>query len=456
MTRLRIRRSGPLVGHVQLAGDLRLGQQALVWAALARGDSVISGLGARSDHQLLAAALRALGVSVELVAGSYHVQGVGLRGLRLPRGALQAGDSPTTLELLVALLAGQRFGTRVEASGAAAAHSLRTLVSPLRERGAHVAGKSTSDGDLIAPVAVAPLLADELLASVEIGIPQGDPGTKLGLLISGLYARGVTAISEGMLSRDHVERALLALGAPVHTAAGMTLLDTSIEQTSSAEGERELEWPGFRWHIPGDFTLATFVIAAALAIEGSDVSIEGVGLNPTRTAWLEALNGTSARVSVMPKGDAAGDEPLGDVRVKSSRLAQIRVGGERAFRMLDEVPALAALTPACRARTTLRDVASLREQRPDALKLTAELLGQFGIECTAYQDGLDIDPALALRAAHVSADTPPVQKLLACVLALSAPGETQIDGAEQLDACYPGFVAALVALGASIEQEEQA
>lgn len=448
MTRLRIRRSGPLVGRVSVAGDLHIGQQALLWAALAQGDSVISGLAARRDHQLLVTALGALGVALRAEGGSLHVTGVGLAGLSLPRGALHAGDSETTLELLVSLLAGQQFGTRVEASGQAAQHSLRTLVAPLRERGAHVAGKSTPDGDVRAPVSVAPLFADELLQSVEIGIPLGDPTTKLGLLISGLYARGVTAISEGMLSRDHVERALLSLGVPVQTAAGMTLLDTS-----EATADRPA-WPGFQWHVPGDFTLATFLMAAALLVEGSDVQIAGVGLNPTRTAWLEALSGTGARIEVTPKGDTAGNEPLGDLRVKSSRLSRIRVGGERAFRMLDEVASLVALAPVCRERMAVRDVTSLRDRTPDALKTTAALLAQFGIECTAYQDGMDVDPPAQLRAAHIHGDTPPAQKLLACVLGLSAQGETQIDGAEQLDACYPGFVATLVDLGAAIEREE--
>ncbi|MDB4977235.1 MAG: 5-Enolpyruvylshikimate-3-phosphate synthase [Myxococcaceae bacterium] len=453
MTRLRIRRSGPLVGRATLPGDLQIGQQALLWAALAEGRSQVRGLAPRRDHRLLAEALGALGVALAFREsdGSFTVDGVGLLGLRMPRGALAAGDSETTLELLVSLLAGQQFGTRVEAQGDAARYSLRTLIGPLRARGAHVAGRQSDDGDLHAPVAVAPLLAGELLESVEIGIPLGDPTTKLGLLVSGLYARGVTALSEGMLSRDHAERALVSLGLQVQTAAGMTLLDTSLDEAGGAP-----RWSGFDWRVPGDFTLASFLLAAALTVEGSDVTLEGVGLNPTRTAWLEALNGTSARISVTPKGDCAGNEPLGDLRVKSSRLSRIRVGGERAFRMLEEVPALVALVISCRERLSIRDVASLRDRKPDALKQLALLVARFGIECTAYQDGLDVDPPAALHGAHVPADVLPLHKLLACVLGLSAEGETQIDGAEQLDACYPGFVATLVALGASIEREEQA
>jgi 3-phosphoshikimate 1-carboxyvinyltransferase len=444
---LRIARSGPLRGTAKLAGDLQIGQQALVWAALASGSCRIHNLGARGDHVLLAAALRELGVAIEQSDDGYLVEGRGIAGLSMPRGVLRAGDSASTLELVVALLAGQRFGTRVEVAEGLRSHSLRTLVLPLRERGANVAGKRGEDGDIHPPVAVAPLLADEWLGDAEIAIPSGDPITKLGLLLSGLYARGVTAVSEGMLSRDHAERALMALGAPIQTAAGMTLLDTT---------EPPAGWSGFAWTVPGDFTLASFVLAAAITVDGSDVRLDGVGLNPTRTALLDALRGTGARVAVQPKGDAAGNEPLGDLRVQSSRLSRLQVGGERAFGLLDEVPALLALCSAVRDRMSVRDVGVLRNRNPDGLAAGVELLRRFGVACTTYQDGIEIDPPERLVGAHLERDVAPLQALLGCILGLRAEGETQIDGSERLDALYPGVVDTLIALGARIEREETA
>ena len=447
MSTLVVRPGGALVGKVRLAGDLHIGQQALVWAALADGPSTLRNLGARRDHRILRDALAQLGARSEEIEGLVRVHGVGLRGLSLPRGALSAGDSETALELLVSLLAGQRFGTRVEATGPAAQRSLRTVLVPLRHRGAHVAGRLGDDEDLRAPVAVAPLLADEPLESVEIAIPTGDPATKLALLVSGLYTEGVTAVSEGMLSRDHVERALSALGAPIETAAGMTLLDTTGR-------EAQLAWSGFDWTIPGDVTLTSHLVAAAMSVPGSDVVVEGVSLNPTRIAMLEALSGTGARVAITPKGDAAGYEPVGDLRAKSSRLSRVRVGGERALRLLDEVPALVALAPICTGRMSVRDVTPLRQRTPDALRETSSLLARFGIACTAYEDGLEIDPPGTLRGAHVPAEVPPAQALLAVVLGLTAEGATRIEDAERLDALYPGFCGTLAALGARIEREE--
>lgn len=444
MARLRIGRSGPLSGEARVAGDLQIGQQALVWAALAEGPSVVTGLAARRDHALLADALRALGVAIEARGEALHVSGVGLRGLGLPKGALNAGESTTTLELLVALLAGQRFGTRVLASGAAARAELRTLIVPLRARGAQVAGTRGEDDALHAPVAVAPLLEGERLEQVEIAIPNGDRTTKLALLVSGLYARGVSAVHEGLLSRDHVERALLALGLPIETTAGMTLLDTS---------EAEPAWPGFTWRVPGDFTLASFVIAAAIGVPGSDVRLRDVGLNPTRTAFLDALRGTGARVRLAPKGDTAGGEPFGDLRAAHGALGSVRVGGERALGLVDELPALAALAGACRGRMAIRDVGSLRAQVPDALRATTDVLARFGVRCTAYDDGIELDPPERLTPAHLDAEVPPPQQLLGCILALRADGSSQIEAPERLDALYPGFLDTLIALGAPIDRE---
>jgi 3-phosphoshikimate 1-carboxyvinyltransferase len=262
-------------------------------------------------------------------------------------------------------------------------------------------------------------------------------------LISGLYAQGVTAIQEGLLSRDHSERALLALGAPIETMGPLTLLDTSLVTP---------HFDAFSWHIPGDFSLAAYVIALALAVPGSDVTIEGVGVNRSRTAFLAVLAHAGAAVEVTPKGDAAGDEPVADIRVSSSRLRGGRVMGELALRLLDDVPAFAALCAASKARFSLRDAGALRTRDGDLLKGTTQMLRAFGAECTHYDDGLDIDAPVELHATSVSADTVMPLKLLGLVLGLCAEGETRIDAAHEVEAFCPGLLASLALLGAPIAE----
>lgn len=446
MRRLRVVPGKPLRGRVRVPGDLLLGQQALVWAALAEGPSLIAGLSARPDHGVLCAALRAMGVPISNTEAGIRVMGVGLRGLRMPPGALRAEGSASTLELLTALLAPQHFGTRIEASGAAATHSLRTLVAPLRARGAHVAGRNTEEGDVRAPVAVAPLMPSEHLSEAEIEIPDGDAVTKLGMLLSGLYVPGTTAVAEGMLSIDHAERALMTLGAGIQTQGSMTLLDRS---------EKSGSWPGFEWQIPGDFSLACWLMAAALSVPGSDVVIEGVGLNRTRSAFLEVLSHGGAAITVTPKGDLAGDEPVADLRVRSSRLRSVHVVGELAFRVAQDALALLALSPCVGGKMSVRDLAPLRARAPDPLRAPAQLLREHGLECTDYADGFDLQPS-AGRAANlrIAANSSPECVLLACILSLSARAETQIEHAEGLDALYPGLGDTLASLGADIAWEE--
>ncbi len=441
---VRVTGARPLRGTLQLPGDLQIGQQALVWAALSDGPCLVSGLAPRADHTLLVAGLREMGVSIAETDAGFRIQGVGLRGLRAPRVALQAGDSASTLDILSTLLACQLFGTRIEAYGRAALRSMRTVVEPLRERGAAINGKRDDQGDVYAPIAVTPLLANERLADAEIEIPDGDPRTKLALLISGLYARGITAISEGTLSPDHVERALVALGAPLETMVSMAMLDTS---------DWEPHWQGFSWRVPGDFGLAAYVIAAAAAIPGSDVTLLGVGVNRTRAAFFDVLRHAGAKVNVIPKGDTAGDEPLADVRVRHAGLRGVRVFGELALRVRDELPAVALVALGASSRTSVRDVASVRLEKPDKLKALSNCLRRFRCECTDYEDGFDLEPsrprAVALEVKDIAG-----AELAALFLGLAADGETRIDQATQIESDYPGVVAALCSLGAQIEMEE--
>jgi 3-phosphoshikimate 1-carboxyvinyltransferase len=446
MSRWRVHAKGPLRGALRVPSDLHIGQEALLWAALADGHSQLSGLSPRAEYRSLIAALREMGVAIAEVQDGVHVAGVGLLGLKMPKGALSAGESPSCVELLSALLAGQRFGTRIEARGDALRHSLRTLLPPLRARGAQIAGRTGEDGSLTAPVAVAPLLADEALAPVEIEIPSGDAATKRALLISGLFANGPTAVQEGLLSRDHTERALSALGVRIETLGPLTLLDTS---------DTTPRWHGFQWRIPGDFSLAAYVIAAACVIPGSDVTLHDVGLNHSRTALFDALRHAGADIQVTPKGDCAGDEPIGEIRVRHATLRGIKALGELGQRLLDDVPAFVALCAACSGRIMLRDAGALRLWAGDPLKQSAQLLRAFGAECTDYEDGLDLDRPRSLRGAQVPADALPQIKLLGLTLGLCAEGETTLPNAAALDALYPGLRDALSALGAGIEVEDE-
>lgn len=445
MSHFRVKGLTPLRGTLRLPADLRIAQQAILWAALSKGPCLIAGQLERKDHELLVNALRELGVPIAETEQGLRIQGVGLRGLSAPRGALKAGDSLSTLELLAMLLVGQRFGTRVEAYGAAAQRSLRSWVEPLRARGAAINGKRDDEGHVRAPIAVAPLFENEPLSEVEIEIPDGDAATKLALLLSGLHMRGVTAIGEGTLSPDHAERALVSLGVPVETLGSMTVLDTL---------EWDAGWDGFEWRIPADLTLASYVIAAASVIPGSDVTLPGVGVNRTRTAFFDVLRHMGARVDVVPKGDAAGNEPVADVRVRSASLRGAKVSGELSQRLVEELPALGLLALAAGSRTGLRDASSVRLHKPDVLKALSQSLRAVGVECTDYEDGFDIDPMRRAQGNVLEAERMAGAELFGLFLALCAQGESQVGAAPEILRVFPGVDGALRSLGAEIEIKE--
>jgi 3-phosphoshikimate 1-carboxyvinyltransferase len=445
MKRWHIAPARGLRGELTLPDDLAIGQVTLLLAALADSPSFVRMRAPRAGHLALAGALRALGVPVAQVEGGFRVAGVGLHGLKSPSGALGAGGSESTLLYVASLLSVQGFGTRVGTDVPLGGVSVRPWVLPLRARGLHVSGTEREDGDLIAPVSVAPLLPGEKPHPVEIQIPRGDVQTKTALLLTGLYADGVTAIEEGVMTADHLERALVSLGLPVQTMGGVTLLDP-------AEGP--LAFTGFDRNIPGDFSLAAVLIAMATAVSGSDLTLRGVGSNRSRTAYFDALRSTGAHVDVLPKGDTEGHEPLADMRVRSASLSSLRVSSELAMRAMEEVPAFVALVPAVRGRVSVRDVGRLRERPGRVLARAVDLLRAFGVDASEFDDGFDAERQGALRGAHVTADMPASLKLASLSLALAADGTSTLDAPEALDALYPELKAALVGLGASITEED--
>ena len=445
MKRLRVRRSGPLRGTIRVPGDKSIGHRALVLAALAEGPSTIRNLSGGLDNLATAAALRAMGVGVEVGDSVAHVAGVGLHGLRMPTGVIDCGNSGTTMRLLAGLLVAQQFGTRLVGDASLSRRPMRRVVEPLRARGGHIAGVSGRDGgEVYPPLSVAPLLPGETLLGLEVEMPVASAQVKSALLLSGLYARELTAIREPTLSRDHTERMLAALGVPLETMGPMVVLDPKAFRGG---------WDAFDWEIPGDLSSAAFVIAAACAVPGSAVTIERVGVNPTRTGFLDVLASMRARVGSMPKGVTEGGEPIADVLAGSGQLAGAHASGELLTRMIDEVPALAALCAVARTPSEIRDAAELRVKESDRLAAMAGVLRAFGATADELDDGLRISARTALHGAEVSSGGDHRVAMAAVVLGLVAEGDTVVDDVDCIDTSFPGFATLLAGLGADIVHE---
>jgi 3-phosphoshikimate 1-carboxyvinyltransferase len=435
-----------LSGSVRVPGDKSIGHRTLIFGALGRGLSRITGLSEGLDNAATRQAFRSMGVAVERAGEATMVHGVGLHGLRMPTDVVDCGNSGTTMRLLAGLLSGQRFGTRMTGDESLTRRPMGRVIKPLRARGAHIAGTSGAKPDeLYPPISIAPLVEGEALKGIEYSMPIASAQVKSALLLSGLYASGPTAIEEPVLSRDHTERMMLALGVPLQTAGASIVLDPNLEWAGG--------WDPFEWHVPGDPSSAAFPLLAAAMVPGSQISVQDVCVNPTRTGLLDWLRLLGANISRRPSGHGAGDEPMAEITVAHATIRGSVAGGELIVRMIDEIPAVCALAAVSKGRTEIRDAAELRVKESDRIATMAHVLGAFGVPCEELPDGLIITGGAPLRGARIESRGDHRIAMSAALLGMLAEGDSVIDGAEAVDTSFPGFVALLRSLGADITEE---
>lgn len=444
--RYRVRRSGPLRGAVRVPGDKSIGHRSLIFGALARGVSRITGLSAGLDNVATREAFRLMGVAIESAGEVTAVHGVGLRGLRMPKDVIDCGNSGTTMRLLAGLLSGQRFGSRLIGDASLTRRPMGRVIKPLRARGAHIAGSvGLKPDELYPPISIAPLVEGEALKGIEYAMPIASAQVKSALLLSGLYASGPTAIEEPVLSRDHTERMMIALGVPLQTAGASVVLDPNLEWAGG--------WEPFDWQVPGDPSSAAFPLVAAAMIPGSRVTVRDVCINPTRTGLLDWLRLSGVQLAHRPTGHGAGDEPMAELTVIHGIGRGSVAGGELVVRMIDEVPAVCALAAVSNGQTEIRDAAELRVKESDRIATMAEALRAFGVPCEELPDGLLITGGAPLHGARVNSRGDHRIAMAAALIASLADGESIIEGAEAVDTSFPGFVELMRSLGADITEE---
>jgi 3-phosphoshikimate 1-carboxyvinyltransferase len=438
----------PLVGSVPVPSDKSIGHRALLLGALCQGETRIRGFSHGEDNVSTASCLRAMGVLIhEPSPTELVVEGVGLDGLQAPTGDLDCGNSGTTMRLLCGTLAGQRFRATLVGDETLSRRPMMRVAGPLRARGAVVEGRAhpTREGEVIAPLVVGPLPPGRELAALEYESPVASAQVKSALLLSGLYAAGITRFKEPTVSRDHTERMLGAMGVPIRTAGSVVELDPS-------GWDRQM--PAFDITIPGDISAASFLLVAAQLVEGSRVTVRGVGVNPTRTGLLEIARDMGAGLSIEPQG-VRGGEPVAEIHAWSAPLRPILVGGETVPRAIDEIPIACALAARAMGTTRIRDATELRHKESDRITTMAGVLRAFGVACEEKPDGLDVQGREGpLDAADVTSRGDHRIAMTAAVLALVARGPSRVRDAACIATSYPKFVATLRALGARVDVEE--
>lgn len=446
MKQYRVRTSRPLSGTASVPSDKSIGHRALILAALGEGASRLRHLTIGEDIRATVRALQAMGVTMTHSSEVTTVQGVGLRGLQMPPSHIECGNSGTTLRLISGLLCAQHFGTRIVGDASLSRRPMKRLIDPLRARGAHIMGtvrKETTE--LFPPISVAPLVPGENLLGIEYEMPVASAQVKTALLLSGLYADGLTALREPVLSRNHTERMLAALGVPVERMASMVVLDP-VDWRGA--------WDAFDWTLPGDLSAAAFLIAAAQLVPGSEIAIQRVGVNPTRTGLLDVLRSMRANLETIPGEETVADEPTAELHYAEGKIGRGRVGGELTTRMIDDVPALAAIATSAQGRTEIRDAEELRAKESDRIHSSVSMLRAFGVTCGDTDDGFWLEGTESLRAAMVESHGDHRIAMASVCLGLRAQGETVVRDVACVETSFPGFAAVLRSLGADIAEEE--
>jgi 3-phosphoshikimate 1-carboxyvinyltransferase len=435
-----------LVGIVPVAADDQVAHLALLLSALTRGTCEVRGAGSGPAVTAVSRAIRQLGVSAEEVRpGSWRVRGAGLRGLTPSPARVDVGPSVAALHALAGVLVAQPFASELVGSDAVMHRDVSPLAGALRMRGARVEGlfSPSEVGAITPPLSIGALELPHLLGETEHALPLPDPHLKAALLLSGLYADGDTYVSEPLVSRDHAERMLQALDAPLSTVGSMVHLE------SVGWGA---ELPSFQMDVPGDFFGAALILAAALLVPRSRVGARDVDLNRRCTGFLELARHMGAPFDVEVHGDALG-EPVGVASTEHAALSARTMEGEMLGRAASEVPMLLALAARARGDSLVGDWGASAAPPPAIL---IAVLRSFGVECEPSEGGIALrgQPEGALRAAEIAcADES--DAALALLLALLADGPSRLLSIDPLARRFPRLVGTLRALGADLHVERR-
>lgn len=429
-----------------MPGDKSIAHRAILLAGIASGTSRVEGGALGEDNEATLGALRAMGVVAnEAEGGAIAIAGAGLHGLSAPAGPIDCGNSGTTMRLLAGVLAAQRFATVLTGDASLSRRPMERVARPLRLRGARIEGEIDPKraGEITAPLRIGPLPAPHVLGPLSYELPVASAQVKSAALLSGLWADGATYVREPLVSRDHTERMLSALGVPINAMGAIVELDPAAWSGSL---------PAFEIRVPGDLSAAAFLVAAAQIVAGSRVDVRRVGLNPTRTGLCEILRDMGGALETEPQGDELG-EPIGHLHAAFTELRATRTGGERVTRAIDEIPILCALAARARGVTTIADAAELRVKESDRIAAMAGVLRAFGVGCEEQRDGLSIEgaPDRPLAAATIASGGDHRVAMTAAVLGLVADGPTRVLDAACIATSFPKFVGTLRALGAKIE-----
>ncbi|MDP2168381.1 MAG: 3-phosphoshikimate 1-carboxyvinyltransferase [Thermodesulfovibrionales bacterium] len=419
MATIELGRAKRLKGEITPPPDKSISHRAVILSSISGGRSVIRNFLVAGDTMSTLNAMAALGVGIKQ-GKEIIIEGAGLHGLKEPLSPIDCGNSGTTMRLLSGILSGNPFFSVLTGDESLSLRPMARVITPLRQMGSNIISRG---GDRYPPIAI----KGGGLKAVRYKMPVASAQVKSAILLAGLYAEGSTEVIEPVKSRDHTERMLPFYGADVRVDG----LNTRVT------GGVELK--GGRCDVPADFSSAAFFIVAGLIVEGSEILIKKVGLNPTRTGLLDALKRMGASIKIEKNPREVSGEPVGDLYCKASQgLHGIKITGETIPSLIDEFPILCIAAACADGVTTIKGAEELRVKESDRIKAMADGLRKMGVEVKELSDGLSIKGG-PLKGASIDSRGDHRIAMAFSIAGLCASGKTIIKGAEAVDISFPGF-----------------
>lgn len=408
-----------LRGRLRVSGDKSISHRAVIFGAIAEGQTVLHGLLRGQDVLATIQALRDLGVSIYEAADSLIIEGRGFKGLKPAQKPLDMGNSGTSMRLLAGLLAAQDFSVQLLGDDSLSRRPMDRITIPLSLMGAELSGQGEKE---LPPLIVR---GHQGLRPIHYQLPVASAQVKSAILLAALQTQGETVILEKELTRNHTEEMIEQFGGKLSVAG----------KQISIKGPQHLQ--GQTLHIPGDLSSAAFWLAAALIVPGSDLVLENVGINPTRTGLLEVIEKMGGQLSyqVVDK-----DMQAASLRVSYSSLKGVEISGDLIPRLIDELPIIALLATQAQGTTYIRDAKELRVKETDRIQAVTDVLGQMGADIQATEDGMVIRGKTPLHGAAVNSCGDHRIGMMAAIAALLVEeGQVTLERAEAIMTSYPDF-----------------
>lgn len=411
-------------GNITVPGDKSITHRAIIFNSIARGESKVRYFLDGLDCRNTLLCMQALGANIEKISPFLlKIKGKGLAGLKMPKNVLDVGNSGTTIRLLSGLLAGQDFCSVLDGDDSIRKRPMKRIIRPLSLMNAQIKGLFHAN--------YAPLnIIGKSLQGIDYTLPVASAQVKSAILLAGLFAKGETIVRENQTTRDHTERMLALMQANIQSFPDQSIRLIPGERLKSADID-----------IPGDISSAAYFIAAGCAREGSEIIIRNVGINPTRTGFLEVLKEMGANIQMLNQKDIS-NEPRADILVKGALLKGIQIDKKIIANIIDELPLVAVIATLAQGKTVVKDAQELRVKESDRIKAIVEGMSRMGAHIIENKDGFEISGPTDLYGNTVNSFGDHRIAMSLAVAASYAEGKTVIRGTECINISYPDFMAA--------------